>query len=102
VDLDLGAAVLRADDDVADLRVERDAAVAVLVPPAGAGRNDGALLGLLLGGGGDHEARRGGLGTLVRLHDDPVLERLELEVRHLLGPSFCWGPTGCPGRPVST
>src|SRR6476659_6047139 len=98
VDLDLGAAVLRVDHDVADLHVERDAAVAVLVPPAWAGGDDGALLGLLLGGVGDHEASRGGLVTLVRLHDDPVLERLELEVRHLLGPSFCWGPTGCPGR----
>src|SRR5262245_52801592 len=98
VDLDLGAAVLRVDDDVADLHVERDAAVAVFVPPAGACGHDGALLRLLLGGVGDHEARRGGLVTLVRLHDDPVLERLELEVRHLLGPSFCWGPTGFPGR----
>src|SRR3954468_1118739 len=90
VDLDLGAAVLRVDHDVADLHVEPDAAVAVLVPPAGAGGHDGALLRLLLGRVRDHEARRGGLVTLVRLDDDPVLERLELEVRHLLGPSFYW------------
>src|SRR6476646_8642249 len=48
VDLDLGAAVLGVDDDVAALHVEPDAAVAVLVPPAGAGSDDGALLGLLL------------------------------------------------------
>src|SRR4051812_41231690 len=90
VDLDLGAAVLRVDHDVAALHVEPDAAVAVLVPPAGASGHDGALLRLLLGRVRDHEARRGGLVTLVRLDDDPVFERLELEVRHLLGPSFCW------------
>src|SRR6266516_4985669 len=47
VDLDLGAAVLRIDDRVADLHVERDAAGAVVVPPAGARRHDRALLGLL-------------------------------------------------------
>src|SRR5262245_15027567 len=54
VDLDLGAAVLGVDDRVADLDVERHAAVAVLVPAARAGSHDGALLGLLLRGVRDH------------------------------------------------
>src|SRR6266480_1746327 len=82
VGLDLGAAVLRIDDRVADLHVERDAAGAVVVPPAGARRHDRALLGLLLGRVRDHEARARRLLALVGLDDDPVLERLELEIRH--------------------
>ena len=47
--LDLGAAVLRVDDRVADLDVDRDA-VALVVDAAGADSEDGALLRLLLGG----------------------------------------------------
>src|SRR5664280_295022 len=48
--LDLGAAVLAVEDGVADLDVERDPLLALVVPAAGADREDGALLGLLLGG----------------------------------------------------
>src|SRR3954464_10224275 len=55
--LDLGAAVLRVQDRLADLDVDRDA-VALVVDPAGPDREDSALLRLLLGGVGDHEARR--------------------------------------------
>src|SRR6201986_4525908 len=64
--LDLGAAVLRVEDRVADLDVDRDA-VALVVDPAGADGEDGALLRLLLGGVGDHDARRRGGLSLVRL-----------------------------------
>src|SRR5436305_708650 len=46
--LDLGAAVLAVEHDVADADVERDA-VALVVDAAGADRDDGALLRLLLG-----------------------------------------------------
>src|SRR3954453_12901497 len=78
--LDLGAAVLRVDDDVAHRAVQRGA-VAVVVHPARADRQDLALLGLLLGGVRDDDAGgRGGLG-LAGLNDDLVLERLD--VRHL-------------------
>src|SRR4051794_6417817 len=74
--LDLGAAVLRVQNGVADLNVDRNP-VALVVDPAGAHSEDGALLRLLLGGVGDHDARRRrGLG-LVRLDHDAVLERLD-------------------------
>jgi len=49
--LHFGAAVLRVDDDVADLDVERNALVAVFVETTRANRQDLALLGLLLCGG---------------------------------------------------
>src|SRR4051794_20268755 len=74
--LDLGAAVLRVENRVADLDVDRDA-VALVVDAAGADGKDGALLGLLLGGVGDHDARRRGRLSLVRLDHDAVLERLD-------------------------
>src|SRR5204863_689452 len=54
--LDLGAAVLRVDHRVADLHVDRHP-VALVVEPARAYSQDGALLRLLLGGVGDHDAR---------------------------------------------
>src|SRR5262249_23044495 len=57
--LDLGAAVLRVQHHVADLHVERDA-VAVVVEPAGADGQHGALLGLLLGRVRNDNAGRGG------------------------------------------
>src|SRR6266487_808945 len=80
--LDLGAAVLGVDDGVAHLDVEGHA-VAVL-EAAGAHRDDLALLGLLLGGVGDDDARGGHLLTLTRLDDDPVLERLKIDAHHFL------------------
>src|SRR5690606_16699524 len=48
--LDLGAAVLAVEDDVALLDVQRDALVALVVPAARAHGQDLALLRLLLGG----------------------------------------------------
>src|SRR5664280_2640742 len=63
--LDLGAAVLAVEDGVADLDVERDPLLALVVPAAGADREDGALLGLLLGGVRDHDAGRGGRHDLT-------------------------------------
>src|SRR3954464_1471918 len=73
--LDLGAAVLAVDHDVTDLDVERHALGAVLVEAAGAHREDGALLRLLLGGVGDDEAGGRRLLRLERLDEDAVLER---------------------------
>src|SRR3954463_13990894 len=74
--LDLGATVLRVDDRVADLDVNRDA-VALVVDAARADSEDGALLRLLLGGVGNHDARRRGRLSLIRLDHDAVLERLD-------------------------
>src|SRR6476661_3489465 len=87
LDLDLGAAVLGVDDLVADRDVEGDA-VPVL-EPARAYRHDGALHWLLLRRVGDHEARRGHLFALVRLHDDPVLEGPQTEVLRHARSSLC-------------
>ena len=64
--LDLGAAVLAVEDDVADLDVERNALGALVVEPAGTDGEDLALLGLLLGGVRDDQAGRGGLLGLER------------------------------------
>ena len=75
--LDLGAAVLAVDDLVADLDVERDALVAVLVPAAGADGEDLALLRLLLRRVRNDEAGGGGLLRLEGLDDDAVFERLD-------------------------
>src|SRR5882724_73538 len=108
--LDLGAPVLAVKHHVADLYVERDA-VTVVVDPAGADREDGALLRLLLGSVGNHNAgRRGRLG-LACLDHDAVLERLDGDLgsgRHvflpLLGVSasayWCASRVATVGRPV--
>ena len=66
LDGDLGAAVLRVDDDVADGDVERDQLAGVLGATAGTDGEDFALLGLLLGGVGDDEAAHRGLFGLRR------------------------------------
>src|SRR3954453_7317010 len=93
--LDLGAAVLRVDDDVPDRDVQR-AAVAGVVDPARADREALALLRLLLGGVRDDDAGgRGGL-RLAGLNDDLVLERLD--VRHLS--TSPWG--ACFGYMIRT
>src|SRR5262245_17989865 len=73
LDLDLGAAVLRVDDGVADGNVERDPLP--LLEPAGADRDHRSFLRLLLRGIRDHDAGDGGLVLLARLDHDPVLER---------------------------
>src|SRR6185312_16195067 len=89
--LDLGAAVLAVDHDVADGHVQWHA-VALVVDTTRAHRENLALLGLLLGRVGDDDARRrGGLG-LAGLNDDLVLERLD--VRHLMT-SPSWGACRC-------
>src|SRR3954469_4646828 len=94
----LGAAVLRVDDHVADGDVERNA-VAVVVDAAGADGDDGALLGLLLGGVRDDQAGGGGGLGLVGLDHDPVLQRLDADLgsgRHSVTPPSvsdgdeCW------------
>src|SRR3954454_12421238 len=73
---DLGAAVLRVDDHVADVDVERHT-LAVVVDAAGAHGDDRALLRLLLGGVGDDQSGGGGGLGLVGLDHDTVLQRLD-------------------------
>ena len=80
VDGDLGPAVLRVDDLVADGDVEGDQLAGVVGPAAGADGEDLALLGLLLGGVGDDETRRGLLLGLARANDDAIVERLQTHV----------------------
>src|SRR5205823_7224450 len=65
----LGAAVLAEDDDVALGDVERDA-LAVVVDAARAGRDDLALLRLLLGGVRDDQTEGGGGLCFQRLDED--------------------------------
>src|SRR3954464_12784919 len=77
--LDLGAAVLRVDDDVTHVHVERNA-VAVVVDAAWAHGDNGALLGLLLGGVRDDQTGGGGGLGLVGLDHDPVLQRLDADL----------------------
>src|SRR3954453_2480817 len=92
----LGAAVLRVDDHVADAHIERDA-VAVVVDAAGADGDDGALLGLLLGGVRDDQAGGGGGLGLVGLDHDPVLQRLDADLgsgRHVGDAPFGVGRAG--------
>src|SRR4051794_20165561 len=70
VDLDLGAAVLRVEDLVALIHVERTA-----LPILDGTVADGdhlALLGLLLRGIGEDEAASGRLLLLDRLNDHPI------------------------------
>src|SRR4051812_24289802 len=77
-ELDLGAAVLREDDGVTFVDVQRQP-LAVL-EPAGADSEDGALLGLLFRGVGDDDSRRGGLLRLQHRDNDAVLERLDVDL----------------------
>src|SRR5699024_211085 len=80
--LDLGAAVLAVDNDIAFGHVQRNPLVAVLVPPAGADGDNGAFLRLFLGGVGDDQTGCGrGLG-LIGLNEDLVLEWLDVHLRH--------------------
>src|SRR3954447_17996442 len=81
--LDLGAAVLAVEDRVADLDVERDPLLALVVEAARTDREDLALLGLLLRGVRDDQAGGRRLLCVERLDDDPVLERLDGN-RHVL------------------
>jgi hypothetical protein len=78
VDLELLSAVLAVDDEVADLDVERDAALAVLVPATIADSDDLALLRLLLGGVRDEQTGLGLLLGLACLDDHAVAQWLQL------------------------
>src|SRR5215207_3279294 len=78
--LPLRAAVLRVDHHVADGHIDRDPGVAVLVELPWAHRHHRAHDRLLLRGIGDHQPGCRRLLSLARLHDNPVLERLELEI----------------------
>src|SRR4029453_1696158 len=95
-ELALGAAVLGVDDLVTDLDVEGHA-VAVL-EASGTDGQDLALLGLLLGGVGDDQARGGHLLALARLDDDAVLQRLQADAHPSSscsgGPTRRAGPKG--------
>src|ERR671929_1815992 len=80
VDLDLGAAVLGVEDLVALRDVERGALAGVLVDLAVADGKDLALLGLLLRGVREDDARGRRLLLLDRLDDQAIAEGLELHV----------------------
>src|SRR6266508_4186305 len=80
LDLDLGTAVLRVDDAVADLDVDRHPLP--LLETARTHRHDLALLRLLLGRIGDHDAGDRRLLLLLGLDDDPVLQGLQVELGH--------------------
>src|SRR5881398_662498 len=67
-ELDLGPAVLAEDDLVAFLEIHLDV-LPVLVPTAGADREDAAALRLLLGGVGQHDAADRGLFLIENLDD---------------------------------
>ena len=73
VELEFGPGVLRVQDLVAGLDVDRDA-LAVVVEGAGADGDDLALLGLLLGGVRQDDAALGHLLARDRLDDDAVTE----------------------------
>ena len=70
---------LRVDDHVAHVHIERNA-VPVVVDAARADGEDGALLGLLLGGVRDDQTGGGGGLGLVGLDHDPVLQRLDADL----------------------
>src|SRR5690349_15911526 len=78
VDLHLGPAVLAVKDLVALGDIERNALLAVLIPGAIAYRDDLALLGLLTGGVGEHDAACSRLLLLDRLDDQAIAERLQV------------------------
>src|SRR5262249_49582497 len=75
--LDLGAAVLAVQHHVADLDIHGHALGARVVEATRADRENLALLGLLLRGVRDDQARRGRLLGLERTDHDAVFERLE-------------------------
>src|SRR3954447_13067958 len=79
--LDLGAAVLGVDDDIAFNDINRNPLTVVVVTTRSDGQ-DLALLGLLLGGVGDDDAGRGRRLGLIGLNEDLVLERLDVHARH--------------------
>ena len=95
VDGDLGAAVLRVDDGVADREVDRDELATVLGPAAGTDREDFALLGLLLRGVGNDEAAVGRLLGLCGPDDDSVLQRLQV---HRCASIYIGKNSGCEWR----
>src|SRR6266496_1001664 len=77
--LDLGAAILAVEHDVADRNVERDA-VAVVVEAAGADGDNSALLWLFLRGIRNDDARGSRRLGLVRLDHEAVLERFDADL----------------------
>src|SRR5262252_7650167 len=73
--LHFGAAVLAVQHDIANFDVHGDTLGTGVVETTGPNGQDLALLGLLLSGVWDHQARCGGLLGLERAHHDPVFER---------------------------
>src|ERR671911_101521 len=83
LDRDLGAAVLAVQDGVADAHADGDDLAVLLGALARADGQDLALLRLFLGGVGDDQATRGGLLALTGLHDDPIVEGLQVHACRL-------------------
>src|SRR5690606_26156038 len=84
-DADLGPTELRVDDDVAHLHVLGDEIAGVLRPLPGTDSEDFALLGLLLGRVGDHQAAGRGLLGLAGPDHDSVFEGLQVHRWRLHG-----------------
>src|ERR671910_698732 len=83
LDRDLGAAVLAVQDGVADAHADGDDLAGLIGALARADGQDLALLRLFLGGVGDDQATRGGLLALTGLHDDPIVEGLQVHACRL-------------------
>src|SRR5690606_21573527 len=90
VDLQLSARILREQDVVADLDVQRNALLAVLVEPARTHRQHLTALRLLLGRIRKDDPTLRHLFTLHRANKDPVPERpdLRFHTRHPRGTSL--------------
>ena len=96
--LDLGAAVFAEDHDVTLGNIEGDS-LSVVVNAARTGCEYLALLGLLLRGVGNDQARGRGLLGFERLNEDAILEWLDRDC-HVKPLSQVICPDMCTGRDV--
>src|SRR6266540_582783 len=97
-DLDFGAAVLRVDDLVTDLHVQRDV-VYVLVTATRADREHAAALGLLFRRVRKDDAAHRGLLLFEGFDDEPISERLQI---HTHTPPRCGLCDICWHSPIAS
>src|SRR3954471_5155319 len=100
VDLELGPGVLAVQDLLADLDVHR-LALAVVEDPAGAGRDDHPLLGLLLRGVREDDPALRHLLARRGSDDDPIAQRLELRTAFGLAAGGQGAFLLCSGAPAA-
>src|SRR3954452_20648408 len=93
LDLDLGAAVLRVDDDVTLGDVHRDDLAGLAALLTGADGHDGAALRPLESGVRQHDASGRGLLLLERRDDQTIANRLQIHSQPPLV-SVPWVPPG--------